>query len=65
MNYDWQTDLRWRSRSAAAVRPPALVEEQAWDILLASRDPPHLPKLLKRKRYRTVHFSLDRISIVD
>jgi len=33
MNYDWQTDLRPRSRSAT-VTPPATVDETAWDILL-------------------------------
>ena len=31
----------------------------------ASRDPPHLPKRLKTKRYRTVYFSVDTISIMD
>ena len=35
MNYDWHTDLKPRSRSAAAFLPPPLVEETAWDILLA------------------------------
>ena len=35
MNYDWHIDLRPRSRSAAAFLPPALVDEMAWDILLA------------------------------
>lgn len=35
MNYDWHMDLRSRSRPAAAFLPPALVEETAWDILLA------------------------------
>ena len=35
MNYDWKMDLRPRSRTAAAFLPPALVEEMAWDILLA------------------------------
>ena len=35
MNYDWQMDLRPCSRTAAAFLPPALVDETAWDILLA------------------------------
>ena len=35
MNYDWQMDLRPRSCTAAAFLPPALVDETAWDILLA------------------------------
>jgi DNA-binding MarR family transcriptional regulator len=35
MSYDWQTDLRPRSRTAATFLPPATVEETAWDILLA------------------------------
>ena len=35
MNYDWQTELRLHSRTAAASLPPALIEETAWDILLA------------------------------
>ena len=35
MNYDWKMDLRPRSRTAATSLPPALVEETAWDILLA------------------------------
>ena len=35
MNYDWKIDLRPRSGTAATFLPPALVEEAAWDILLA------------------------------
>ena len=35
MNYEWHMDLRPRSRIAAATLPPALIEETAWDILLA------------------------------
>ena len=35
MSYDWQMDLRPRSRIAASVAPPATVDETAWDILLA------------------------------
>lgn len=35
MTYDWQTDLRPRRRTAAALLPPPTVEETAWDILLA------------------------------
>ena len=35
MNYDWQMDLKPRSRTAAAFLPPPLVKETAWDILLA------------------------------
>ncbi len=35
MNYDWQMDLRPRSRIAAALLPPPTVEETVWDILLA------------------------------
>jgi DNA-binding MarR family transcriptional regulator len=35
MNYEWQIDLRSRGRPAAAFLPPALIEETAWDILLA------------------------------
>ena len=35
MNYDWKMDLRPRCRPAATLLPPALVEETAWDILLA------------------------------
>ena len=35
MNYDWQMELRSRGRPAATFLPPALVEETAWDILLA------------------------------
>lgn len=35
MNYDWQMDLKPLSRTAAAFFPPALVQETAWDILLA------------------------------
>ena len=35
MNYEWQIDLSPRSRTAAALLPPALIEETAWDILLA------------------------------
>lgn len=35
MNYNWQMDLRPRSRNAATFLPPALVPETAWDILLA------------------------------
>ena len=35
MNYEWQIDLSPRTRTAAALLPPALVEETAWDILLA------------------------------
>ena len=35
MNYDWKIDLRSRGRTAAASLPPPLIEETAWDILLA------------------------------
>jgi DNA-binding MarR family transcriptional regulator len=35
MNYEWQIDLSARSRTAAATLPPPLIEETAWDILLA------------------------------
>jgi hypothetical protein len=35
MNYDWQTELKSRGRPPAIFLPPALVEEAAWDILLA------------------------------
>lgn len=35
MNYEWQMDLRSRSRPGAAFLPPTLIEETAWDILLA------------------------------
>ena len=35
MNYHWTIDLRPRSRAATATLPPALIEEVAWDILLA------------------------------
>ena len=35
MNHDWQMELKSRGRPAAMVLPPALVEEAAWDILLA------------------------------
>ena len=35
MNYEWKMDLRPRSRTAATLLPPALLEETAWDILLA------------------------------
>ena len=35
MNYDWQMDLKPRSRTAAVFVPPAFVEETSWDILLA------------------------------
>lgn len=34
MNYDWQMDLKPRSRAAASVTPPVTVDETAWDILL-------------------------------
>lgn len=37
MNYDWQFDLRPRSRAAASATPPAAVDETAWDILLTLR----------------------------
>ena len=35
MNYDWNVDLRSRGHTAAATLPPVLIEETAWDILLA------------------------------
>lgn len=35
MNYEWQMDLRPHSRPAASPLPPPLIEEIAWDILLA------------------------------
>ena len=35
MTYGWQTDPRRRSPMAAMFLPPAMVEETAWDILLA------------------------------
>src|SRR4249919_598246 len=35
MNHDWQMELETRGRPPAMVLPPALVEESAWDILLA------------------------------
>ena len=37
MNYDWQIDLRSHSPAAAAFLPPPLIQEAAWDILLALR----------------------------
>jgi DNA-binding MarR family transcriptional regulator len=35
MTYEWQMDLRRHSRPAASTLPPPLIEETAWDILLA------------------------------
>ena len=35
MNYDWKIDLRPCGPMAAATLPPALIEESAWDVLLA------------------------------
>ena len=35
MNHDWQMELKSRGRPPATFLPPALVEETAWDILLA------------------------------
>jgi hypothetical protein len=35
MNREWQRDLEIRSPMAAAVLPPAMVNETGWDILLA------------------------------
>lgn len=35
MNYAWEVNLRSHGRTAAASLPPALVDETAWDILLA------------------------------
>jgi len=34
MNYPWAMELEPPSRTAAAVTPPATVDESAWDILL-------------------------------
>jgi hypothetical protein len=36
---NWQTDLRSRSGFVAAALPPVMVEEAAWDILLALHSP--------------------------
>lgn len=35
MNYNSKVDLRPGRRTAATLLPPALIEETAWDILLA------------------------------
>lgn len=35
MIYDWQTSLRASDYEAARIVPPAAVDEQCWDILLA------------------------------
>ena len=35
MNRDWHRDLEIRTPTAAALLPPAMVEETGWDILLA------------------------------
>ena len=35
MAYAWQMELKPRSHGAAALLPPPMVEEPAWDILLA------------------------------
>ena len=48
MNYDWQIDLRPRSRTAATLLPPATVEETAWDILLALRSDEHCALSLEK-----------------
>ena len=40
MNRDWQKDLDIRSPLAAAVLPPAMVDETGWDILLALHSNP-------------------------
>lgn len=48
MNYDWQMDLRPRHRTAAALLPPATVEETGWDILLALHSDPRCELSLKK-----------------
>jgi response regulator of citrate/malate metabolism len=35
MNRDWQKEFEFRTPTAAATLPPAMVEETGWDILLA------------------------------
>src|SRR5689334_5992333 len=35
MAYAWQMELKPRTRAVAALLPPPMVEEPAWDILLA------------------------------
>ena len=35
MNQDWQMELKSRGRAPEMLLPPALLEETAWDILLA------------------------------
>ena len=35
MTHNWQTDVRAPRRTAATFLPPAIVDETAWDILLA------------------------------
>ena len=35
MNYDWHIDVRPSGCTVAAFLPPALIQETAWDILLA------------------------------
>jgi hypothetical protein len=37
MNRDWHRDLEFQKPPAAALLPPAMVEETGWDILLALR----------------------------
>ena len=35
MNREWQKEFEFRTPTAAAYLPPAMVEETGWDILLA------------------------------
>ena len=35
MNREWQKEFEFRSPTAAAYLPPAMVEESGWDLLLA------------------------------
>lgn len=41
MSYEWQMDFRPRTHTAAALLPPATVDESAWDILLALHPDDH------------------------
>lgn len=48
MRYDWQTSIRASDYEAARIVPPASIDEECWDILLALHRDRHCDMTLRK-----------------